>query len=222
MPAPQRGLLRATPGLARLGLNSREIPGSCLTAEALADAESTACQPRSRKGLASKEALASTAPQALLPPEPEPSTAAQARALHMRRELHQALDHGLALMDALDLSPRGLDLMDRAIAQLDAFEAPEEDLEPWLAGYQNLAEVPLDAEDDSEEDEGTSLETFGRGCARGGADDAEDGSDDEQTNEDGSDDGRADHGWFAGEFDVPQVMRGMMEDFRRRPAVPHG
>ena len=55
---------------------------------------------------------------------------AQARALHTRRELHKGLDHGLALMDPLDLSPRGLDPMDRAIAQLDTLEAPDEDLEP--------------------------------------------------------------------------------------------
>ena len=52
----------------------------------------------------------------------------------MRRELHQALDYGFALLDALDLPPLALDVIDDAIATLDALEAPDEDLEPWLAG----------------------------------------------------------------------------------------
>ena len=140
-----------------------------------------------------------TAATALLPPEPEPDTAAQARALHMRRELRKGLDHGLALMDALDLTPRGLDLMDRAIAQLDALEAPDEDMEPYLAGYcgnrwcdprgeaEDADSLEIygegdfleDAEDDDPAEE-TSLETFGRGLVRCGADDAEDSFDIEE------------------------------------------
>ena len=51
----------------------------------------------------------------------------------MRRELHQALDYGFALLDALDLSPRGLDIIDGAIARLDAMDAPDEDMEPSLS-----------------------------------------------------------------------------------------
>ena len=53
----------------------------------------------------------------------------EARALHLRRELHQALDFGFALLDALDLSPRGLDIIDGAIARLDAMDAPDEEME---------------------------------------------------------------------------------------------
>ena len=71
--------------------------------------------------------------EALLPAEPD--TAAQARALHARREQHQALDYGFALLGALDLSPCGLDIIDGAIAHLDAKDAPDEDMEPYLAGY---------------------------------------------------------------------------------------
>ena len=123
---------------------------------------------------------------ALLPAEPD--TAAQARALHSRRELHQALDYGFALLDALDLSPRGLDIIDGAIARLDAMDAAGDDLED-----EGLAEEEPDAEDDDPVEE-TSLETFGRGFVRCGADDDEDGfdieeqHDAEQTYEDGSED----------------------------------
>ena len=59
----------------------------------------------------------------------EPGTSAQARALHARRELHQALDFGFALLDAFDLPPLALDVIDDAIAHLDALDAPREDLE---------------------------------------------------------------------------------------------
>ena len=47
----------------------------------------------------------------------------------MRRELHQALDHGFALLDALDIPPLALDVIDDAIATLKALEAPDEDRE---------------------------------------------------------------------------------------------
>ena len=185
-PAPQRGLLRAT-------LDAPAWP--------LAAPESIAPQPCNASGLAPNEALASTALAALL----EPPEAAEARTLHMRRELRKGLDHGLALMDALDLAPHGLDLMDRAIAQLDALEAPDEDLEPSLGwtesgppfcgDYQDCELATADADaanEDAEEDdpaEETSLETAGRGFIRCGADVAEDDDGCERGEEYGSDDG---------------------------------
>ncbi|MGI3902552.1 MAG: hypothetical protein ACRYGP_16510 [Janthinobacterium lividum] len=89
-------------------------------------------------------------------PLDEPDTAAEARALHMRRELHQALDYGFALLDALDLPPLALDVIDDAIATLDALDALDEDRE------------------DDDPAEGTSLETAGRGFVRYGGDDDED------------------------------------------------
>ena len=215
MPAPQRGLLRAT----RLGSNSREITGSCPAVEPLAAGEEIALQLQSLNDLGPKQALVRLAPAAaLLPPEPEPDTAAQARVLHMRRELRKGLDRGLALMDALDLSPRGLDLIDRAIAQLDALEAPDEDMEPYLAGYcgnrwcdprseaEDADSVEIhgegdfleDAEDDDPAEE-TSLETFGRGFVRCGADDAEEDDGCERGEEYGSEDGE-DIGHHASQF----------------------
>ena len=124
------------------------------------------------------------------------------RALHFRRALHEAFDFGFALLDALDaldLSPLALDVIDDAIRTLDALDAPHEDLEPWLAGVCDLAFVPggpaLDAENDSEEDEGTALERHGRGFVRAGEDDAED-DDRETVNEDGSDWGEAHTPWW--------------------------
>ena len=225
MPAPQRGLLRAFAGsLPALSFEARSAPGlvsahdTLATVEALAAPGSTALRPCSRKGLAPKEALASTAVLPFLPPEPEPDTAAQARALHMRRELRKGLDRGLALMDALDLTPRDLDLMDCAIAQLDALEAPDEHLEPYLAGYcgHRWCDLRSEAEDadsleihgegdfleDAEDDdpaEETSLETFGRGFVRCGADDVEEDDGCERGEEYGSEDGE-DIGHHASQF----------------------
>ena len=177
VPAPQRGLLRAF-------------------ARPLADPDSTAAQPFNASGLAPTEALASTFVVALL----EPAEAAEARALHSRRRLGEALEYGFALLDALDLPPLALDVIDEAIAHLDALEAYDEDLEPWLAGTSVSPFWPIDAENDDEHDEDfdpaeeTSLETAGRGFVRCGADDDEDGfdleeqHDAEQTYEDGSED----------------------------------
>ena len=172
VPAPQRGLLRAFAHPRALATNRREIPGSCPPVTPLADPESTAAQPCKASGLAPKEALASTAIEALL----EPAEAAEARALHRRRALIQAVEHGFALLDALDLPPVALNTIDQAIAALDALEAASEDLE------------------DDDPAEGTSLETAGRGFVRCGVDDDEDGfdieeqHDAEQTYEDGSED----------------------------------
>ena len=142
-PAPgfQRRLLRAARLLAPTAAEPTQSPAltpesvAMLNAmpafvEALVGHEEIGLQPCILNILGPKQALVRlAAAAALLPPEPEPDTAAQARALYMRRELRKGLDRGLALMDALDLSPRGLDLMDRAIAQLDALEAPDEGME---------------------------------------------------------------------------------------------
>ena len=124
-PAPQRGLLRAFAHPRTLVANHREIPGSCPPAAPLAAFESTAAQPCNASGLAPEEALASTALAALL----EPAEAAEARALHKRRALIQAVEHSFALLDALDLPPLALDTIEQAIAALDALDAPDEDLE---------------------------------------------------------------------------------------------
>ncbi len=112
-------------------------------------AESTAAQPCGFSDLAAKEALASTA-QPLLPadtPEAvrsdiEALLADHGRAIHFKRALHEAFDFGFALLDALDLPPLALDVIDDAIATLDALDAPDEDLEPWLAGVCDLSFVP--------------------------------------------------------------------------------
>ena len=206
VPAPQRGLLRAFAGSRDLTANHREILGSCPPADPLAAPESIAPQPCNASGLAPNEALASTTLAALL----EPPEAAEARGLHSRRRLTEALEYGFALLDALDLPPLALDVIDDAIAHLDALDAPREDLEPSLGwtesgprfcgDYQDCELATADADavnEDAEDDdpaEETSLETAGRGFVRCGADDAEDGydieeqHDAEQTYEDGSDD----------------------------------
>ena len=137
-----------------------------------------------------------------------------ARTLHLRRELTEAAEHGAALLAALGL-PRLVtadfepidreavaDALDVVISHLDAPDAPDEDREPWLAGVIDLVSVDgapaLDAEGDSEEDEGTALERHGRGFVRAGEDDAED--DDGAGDEDsgiGDEDGMAEQlaGW---------------------------
>ena len=202
VPASQRGLLRAFAHPRDLVANHREIPGSCppaqpqpapdqlsgnsgtLPAHPLAAPDSTAVQPRNASGLAPEEALASTAPAALL----EPAEAAEARALHRRRALIQAVEHGFALLDALDLPPVALDTIDRAIAALDALEAAGEDLE----------------EDDPAE--GTSLETAGRGFVRCGADDDEEDDGCERGEEYGSEDAE-DIGHHASQFRPQPLTR---------------
>ena len=72
-----------------------------------------------------------TAPSRTLLPGPGPE-AAEARTFHGRRRLTEALEYGFALLDALDLPPLALDVIDDAIAALDALDAPGEDLEPSL------------------------------------------------------------------------------------------
>ena len=182
VPAPQRGLLRAFAHPRALAANHREIPGSCLPADPLADPERTAAQPGNASGLAPYEALASTALVVLPAPLPSLTSAEldallafQGRPTHRFRALVAAAAHGAALLDALDLPPLALDVLDVAIAALD---------------YR-------DGDPDLEEDgpaEETSLETAGRGFVRCGADDDEDGfdieeqHDAEQTYEDGSED----------------------------------
>ncbi|WP_237479251.1 hypothetical protein [Lichenibacterium dinghuense] len=99
--------------------------------------------------------------------------AAEARARYMHRQLGEALEYGFALLDALDLGPMALDVVDNAIAALDALDAPHEDLKPWLTGPPHPC-FAMDAEDDSEKDEGTALERHGCGFIRAGEDDAED------------------------------------------------
>ena len=188
MPAPQRGLLRAFAHPRDIAANHREIPGSCppdqlsgnsgiLPAARLADTDSTPAQPCNASGLAPNEALASTAVEALL----EPAEAAEARSLHKRRALIQAVEHGFALLDALDLPPLALDVIDDAIAALDVLEAAGEDLE----------------DDDPAEE--TSLETAGRGFVRCGADDAEEDDGCERGEEYGSEDAE-DIGHHASQF----------------------
>ena len=174
-------------------------PDTLASRNPLADPDSTAAQPNTASGLAHEEALASTALVALL----EPAEAAEARAFQSRRRLGEALEYGFALLDALDLPPLALDVIDDAIAALDALEAPDEDLEPYLAGYYDAAFYLVDLENDDEDDEDhdpaeeTSLETAGRGFVRCGADDVEEDDpaeendhrepDDECGSEDGED-----------------------------------
>ena len=168
VPAPQRGLLRAFAHSRALVPNHREISGSCPPAAPLADPESTADQPSNASGLAPDEALASTALVGLLEPalpsltsaELDDLLAVRGRPTHRFRALVAAAAHGAALLDALDLPPLALDVLDVAIAALDY-----RDGDP-------------DLEDDDPAEE-TSLETAGRGFVRCGADDAEDESSDE-------------------------------------------
>ena len=112
---------------------------------------------------------------------------AAARTLQSRRALVQAAEHGFALFDALDLPPLALDVIDEAIAHLDALEASDEDRE------------------DGHDAEETSIELAGRGLVRCGDDDAEDdgaSEDDdpvERDDEHGSDDAE-DIGHHASQF----------------------
>ncbi len=93
-----------------------------------------------------------------------------ASALHLRRALEGALDHGTALLAALGLprlmepgfvplDPAAIgDALDTAIATLDALDAPAEDLEdegeaePWL-GWIDGRPVLSDSHDDREAEE---------------------------------------------------------------------
>ena len=92
------------------------------------------------------------------------------RAIHFKRALHEAFDFGFALLDALDLPPLALDVIDEAIATLDALEASDEDRE------------------DDDPAEGTALERFGRGFIRAGADDEEDSDPAERDDHHGTED----------------------------------
>ena len=120
----------------------------------------------------------------------------------MRQQANAALGWSFAFLDAFDLGPLALDAIDGAIAEMDRDDG-DPDLEPSLADVAHFAigitASVLDAEDDSEEDEGTALESFGRGFVRAGADDAEEDDEPERDDEPGSDDGE-DIGHHASQF----------------------
>ena len=97
-------------------------------------------------------------PRCELMPTTEPDTAAEARAIHARRELHGALEWGFAFLDAFDLGPLALDVVDGAIARMDAMDG-DTDREPYLSGYYNGAIDPngeREGEEDPDEDDGIS------------------------------------------------------------------
>ncbi len=86
-----------------------------------------------------------------------------ARTLHLRRQLMEAAEHGVALLTALGL-PRLVtaeyerhefvaiaDALDVVIDHLDALDAPDEDREPYLSGDYNGR---MDPEGEREGDEG--------------------------------------------------------------------
>ncbi len=107
---------------------------------------------------------------------------AHAQRRHMRRQAMDAVDHLIALLDALDADSEELEAVDE---DGDALDRDEGDLME-------------DAEDDDPAEE-TSLETAGRGFVRAGADDAEDDDPAERDDECGSDDGE-DIGHHASQF----------------------
>ena len=126
-PKFQRGLLRA----------AVPVPTPALTPETVDMLDALSCS----EGV-SVQSEPKCVVEALLPAESDTAdfderktapndlnSLAQARALHACRELHQALEYGFALLDALDLPPLALDVIDDAIAHLDAMDAPTEDLE---------------------------------------------------------------------------------------------
>ncbi len=94
----------------------------------------------------------------------KPDTASEARAIHLRRQLAQAAEHGVALLAALglprlvepdfvSLDPAAIgDALDVVIATLDAVDG-DEDLEPYLTGYYNGAMDPTcEGEPDSDDE----------------------------------------------------------------------
>ncbi len=133
----------------------------------------------------------------LLPHSGEQFSLDLAQAIHMRRALEGALDHGTALLAALGLprlmepgfvplDPAAIgDALDTAIATLDALDASAEDLEDGHDAEHDLA----DAEHDlgwpayvsqvnlgrnTDDGDITALERHGRGFIRSGPDDSED------------------------------------------------
>ncbi len=161
-----------------------------------------------------------------------------AQALHMRRALEGALDHGTALLAALGLpslvepgfvplDPAAIgDALDTAIATLDALDAPAEDLEDGHDAEHDLA----DAEHDlgwpacvsqvnlgrnTDDGDITALERHGRGFLRSGPDDAEDGGDAERDEDHGSENGE-DIGHFARDW------RSVIRDIQRKREAAHG
>ncbi len=122
-----------------------------------------------------------------LPPEPLLDIA---HALHMRRELEAAIDHGAALLAALGLprlmepgfvplDPAAIgDAVDTAIATLDALDVPDVDLEDGHDAEHDLgwpayvSQVNLGRNTD--DGDITALERHGKGFVRSGGDDSED------------------------------------------------
>jgi len=167
----------------------------------------------------------------------EEADAAAARALHMRRALEGAIDHGMALLAALGLprlaapgfvpldGPAIADALDTAIATLDTLDAPGADLEDGHDAEHDLA----DAEHDlgwpacmsqvnlgrnTDDGDATALERHGRGFLRSGPDDSEDSDPGERDDEHGSEDGE-DNGHFARDW------RSVIRDIQRKREASH-
>ncbi len=176
-----------------------------------------------RRMVKGQEVSVQTAPKPEMPPEPLLPLADLAKTRHLRRQLAQAAEQGVALLAALGL-PRLVDAdfvpldrevigdaLDLAIATLDAvdgdtdLEADEDDedghdreqdtadAELSCGWTAKISQIHLGAAQDDHET--TALERHGKGFIRCGADDAED-DDREILNEDGSDWGEAQTPWW--------------------------
>jgi len=164
------------PGLLRTWAGAVPVPTPALTAETIAMLDAIPADvPHGGAPICSAADLpCSMASGVLSTVETTPadsrgdiSTTDLARALHMRRALEGALDHGTALLAALGLpmlvepgfvplDPAAIgNALDTAIATLDALDAPGMDLEPslgWIDGKPVLSDSHDDreAEDDDE------------------------------------------------------------------------
>ncbi len=161
-----------------------------------------ACGRLRKPGLPPEPLLAADTPEAVRS-DIEALLADHGRGIHFKRALHEAFDFGFALLDALDLPPLALDVIDDAIATLDALDAPDEDREPWLAGVCDLAFVPgvprSTPRTTPRKTRAPRSRAIGRGFVRAGADDAEEDDEPERDDECGSDDGE-DIGHHASQF----------------------
>ncbi len=156
-PADHRALLRTWAGAV-------PVPTPDLTAETVTMLDAIPADvPHGGAGMARQ----GSAGFPLLPDSGEQFSLDAARAIHMRRALEGALDHGTALLAALGLprlmepgfvaiDPAAIgDALDTAIATLDALDAPGFDLEddgtaePWL-GWIDGKPVLSDGHDDRE------------------------------------------------------------------------
>ncbi len=180
------------PGLLRTWAGAVPVPTPDLTAETVTMLDAIPADvphggaPMTRQGSAGFP---------LLPNSGEHFSLDAAQALHMRRALEGALDHGTALLAALGLprlvehgfvplDPAAIgDALDTAIATLDALDAPGADLEEddfgepggddeealgWTAGMSQAKLGPNTPEGDS-----TAPERHGKGFLRCGPDDGE-------------------------------------------------